>query len=59
MTRGRTSRCPSDTVSKAKGCRKFHPSFHSTTHLEILRRFLEIDVQVDREDNGNCLVRFG
>jgi RNA 3'-terminal phosphate cyclase (ATP) len=34
-------------------------SLHSTTHLEILRRFLEIDVQVDREDNGNCLVRFG
>ena len=34
-------------------------SLHSTTHLEILRRFLEIDIQVDREDNGNCLVRFG
>ena len=34
-------------------------SLHSTTHLEILRRFLEIDVQVDGEDNGNCLVRFG
>ena len=32
---------------------------HSTTHLEILRRFLEIDIQVDGEDNGNCLVRFG
>jgi len=26
-------------------------SLHSTTHLEILRRFLEIGVQVDREDN--------
>ena len=34
-------------------------SLHSTTHLVILRHFLEIDVQVDREDNGNCLVRFG
>ena len=33
-------------------------SLHSTTHLEILRRFLEIGVQVDREDD-NCLVRFG
>jgi RNA 3'-terminal phosphate cyclase (ATP) len=34
-------------------------SLHSTTHLEILRRFLEIDIQVDCEDNGNCVVRFG
>ena len=34
-------------------------SLHATTHLEILRRFLEIAVQVDREDEGNCLVRFG
>ena len=34
-------------------------SLHSTTHLEILRRFLEIGIQVDREDNGNCVVRFG
>ncbi len=34
-------------------------SLHSTTHLEILRRFLEIDVQVDHEDHGNCVVRFG
>jgi RNA 3'-terminal phosphate cyclase (ATP) len=33
-------------------------SLHSTTHLEILRRFLEIGVQVDGEDKGNCLVRF-
>jgi len=32
-------------------------SLHATTHLEILRRFLEIGVQVDREDNDNCLVR--
>ncbi len=34
-------------------------SLHSTTHLEILRRFLEIDIQVNREDGGNCLVRLG
>jgi RNA 3'-terminal phosphate cyclase (ATP) len=32
---------------------------HSTTHLKILRRFMEIDVQVDREDNGNCVVHIG
>jgi RNA 3'-terminal phosphate cyclase (ATP) len=32
---------------------------HATTHLEILRHFLEIRIEVDREDNGNCLVRFG
>jgi RNA 3'-terminal phosphate cyclase (ATP) len=34
-------------------------SLHATTHLEILRRFLEIGIQVDGEDSGNCLVRFG
>jgi RNA 3'-terminal phosphate cyclase (ATP) len=34
-------------------------SLHSTTHLEIFRRFLEIGIQVDRKNNGNCLVRFG
>ena len=33
-------------------------SLHATTHLEILRRFLEIDIQVKHEDSGNCLVRF-
>ena len=32
---------------------------HSTTHLEILRRFLEIGIQVDREDDDNHLVRLG
>ena len=31
---------------------------HATTHIEILRRFLEIEIQVDREENGNCVVRF-
>jgi RNA 3'-terminal phosphate cyclase (ATP) len=34
-------------------------SLHSTTHIEILRRFLEISIPVDCEDSGNCLVRFG
>ncbi len=34
-------------------------SLHATTHLDILRRFLEIHVQVDREDDGKCLVRLG
>ena len=34
-------------------------SLHSTTHLDILRRFLEIGIHVDRMDNGNCLVHFG
>ena len=33
-------------------------SLHATTHIEILRRFLEIEIQVDREENGNCVVRF-
>ena len=33
-------------------------SLHATTHLEILHRFLEIDIQVDHEENGNCVVRF-
>jgi RNA 3'-terminal phosphate cyclase len=34
-------------------------SLHSTTHLDILRRFLEISIHVEQEDNGNCLVRIG
>jgi RNA 3'-terminal phosphate cyclase len=34
-------------------------SLHSTTHLEILRRFLEVGVQVDRKNGDNCLVRVG
>jgi RNA 3'-terminal phosphate cyclase (ATP) len=34
-------------------------SLHATTHLEILRRFLEIDVRVDGEGHDNCLVRLG
>ena len=32
-------------------------SLHATTHLDILRQFLEITVQLDSEDDGNCLVR--
>jgi RNA 3'-terminal phosphate cyclase (ATP) len=39
--------------------RTMGPSLHSTTHLEILRQFLEIGIQVDREDGGNCVVRLG
>jgi hypothetical protein len=34
-------------------------SLHSTTHLEILRRFLEIGTQVDREGRDSCVVRLG
>ena len=34
-------------------------SRHATTHLEILKRFLEINVQVEQEENGNCVVRIG
>ncbi len=34
-------------------------SLHSTTHLELLRRFLEIDVRVDGEGHDNCVVRLG
>jgi RNA 3'-terminal phosphate cyclase (ATP) len=34
-------------------------SLHSTTHLEILQRFVEIGIQVEREDGGNCLVLIG
>ena len=32
---------------------------HGVTHLDILRCFLEIDIRVDGEDNGNCVVRIG
>jgi len=32
-------------------------SLHATTHLEILRRFLEIDVQIEQYGPGNWLVR--
>ena len=40
--------------------RAMHLSFHSTTQMEIPRQFLEIiDVQLEREDNDNCLVRLG
>jgi RNA 3'-terminal phosphate cyclase (ATP) len=34
-------------------------SLHATTHLEILRRFLEIDIRVDGEGHDNCVVRLG
>lgn len=34
-------------------------SLHATTHLEILRRFLAIEVRVERADHDNCVVCFG
>ncbi len=34
-------------------------SLHATTHLEILRRFLEIDVRVDCAGHDNCLIHLG
>ena len=32
-------------------------SLHATTHLEILRRFLEIDVQIEQYGPGDWLVQ--
>lgn len=34
-------------------------SLHATTQLAILRQFLEVEAQIDREGDNNCLVRFG
>jgi RNA 3'-terminal phosphate cyclase (ATP) len=34
-------------------------SAHSTTHLEILRRFLSLEVKVERDSQGDCLVQIG
>jgi RNA 3'-terminal phosphate cyclase (ATP) len=34
-------------------------SLHATTHLEVLRRFLEISIDLVREEHGKCLVHFG
>lgn len=34
-------------------------SLHATTHLEILRRFLEIDLDVECVSPDDCLVRIG
>jgi len=34
-------------------------SLHATTHLEILRRFLKIDVQIEQVGPGDWLVRIG
>jgi RNA 3'-terminal phosphate cyclase (ATP) len=39
--------------------RTMPPSSHFTTHVEILRQFLGIDVVVEQEPGGNCLVRVG
>jgi RNA 3'-terminal phosphate cyclase (ATP) len=34
-------------------------TLHSTTHLEVIRRFLEVDAQVEQEGRNRCLVRVG
>ena len=34
-------------------------STHATTHLEILRMFLEIKIRVEPEDHGQCVVHVG
>ncbi|MGA2035518.1 MAG: RNA 3'-terminal phosphate cyclase, partial [Thermoguttaceae bacterium] len=34
-------------------------SLHATTHLQILRQFLESEAPIDRDGQGNCLVHFG
>jgi RNA 3'-terminal phosphate cyclase (ATP) len=34
-------------------------SRHATTHLEVLREFLDIDIAVDRRDRDDCTVRIG
>jgi RNA 3'-terminal phosphate cyclase (ATP) len=32
---------------------------HATTHIDVLRAFLQIDVAVDHRDDGKCLIRVG
>ncbi len=32
-------------------------SLHSTTHIDILHRFLNIDINVTKQDNGQCHVK--
>ena len=34
-------------------------SLHATTHMEILRRFLTIEADVDRQGPDDCTVRLG
>lgn len=34
-------------------------SGHSTTHLETLRQFLGVETTIERDAQGNCLVRIG
>jgi len=34
-------------------------SLHSTTHLEILRRFLELDIDVQQDSPDGWLLRIG
>lgn len=42
---------------QASSFRTMSLSKHSTTHIDVLKRFLDITVAVDEEDDGNCLVR--
>ncbi|MCI0602261.1 RNA 3'-terminal phosphate cyclase [bacterium] len=32
-------------------------SRHSTTNIEVIRKFLDVDIQVERAENRNCFVR--
>ncbi len=34
-------------------------SLHSTTHMEILRRFLEVDIHVEKDTLDDWLIRVG
>jgi RNA 3'-terminal phosphate cyclase (ATP) len=34
-------------------------SLHATTHIELLRQFLELDVRVEKIDRGGCTVKVG
>jgi len=34
-------------------------SAHATTHLEIMRHFLGLDVKIEHDSKGNCLMRIG
>ncbi len=35
------------------------PSRHSTTNIEVIRKFLEIRIEVERRDDRTCIVRMG
>ena len=38
--------------------RTVHLSMHSTTHLDVVKKFLPIDVAVTEEPNGDVIVSF-